>query len=105
MCHAHPRGAGDVLVRRFRRAPLDNVGGDGFVAVAPVQHRTVAPDCAPTRRRQLLLAGHRVPRFRPADGRAARPRILRSDTDRTLMALGGNLLTHYNYHRCRASAS
>src|SRR5207237_8107398 len=30
-------------------------------------------------------------------------RILRSDTDRLLMALGGNLLTHYAYVHCRAA--
>jgi hypothetical protein len=30
-------------------------------------------------------------------------RILRSDTDRLLMAAGGNLLTHYAYVHCRAA--
>jgi len=30
-------------------------------------------------------------------------RILRSDTDRLLMAVGGNLLTHYGYVHCRAT--
>src|ERR1700694_2682379 len=30
-------------------------------------------------------------------------RILRSDTDRLLMAVGGNLLTHYGYVHCRAA--
>jgi hypothetical protein len=29
-------------------------------------------------------------------------RILRSDTDRPLMARAGNVLTHYNYHLCEA---
>ena len=51
----------------------------------------------------FFLTGYRVfTRF------ASKPslrglRILRSDTDRLLMALGGNLLTHYAYVHCQAA--
>ena len=85
---------------------LDTVGDDGFVAVALVQTERLRPDgMPPALGGNFFLAGYRVfARFRTADGRTLRGlRILRSDTDRTLMALGGNLLTHYNYHRCRAT--
>lgn len=85
---------------------LDTVGDNGFVAVALVQTERLRPDGVPAALGgNFFLAGYRVfARFRTEDGRMLRGlRILRSDTDRTLMALGGNLLTHYNYHRCRAS--
>jgi hypothetical protein len=85
---------------------LDTVGDDGFVAVALVQTERLRPDgVPPALGRTFFLAGYRVfARFRGKDGRTLRGlRILRSDTDRTLMAVAGNLLTHYNYHRCRAS--
>jgi hypothetical protein len=85
---------------------LDTAGDDGFLAVALVQTERLRPDGVPAALGgTFFLAGYRVfTRFRTADGRTLRGlRILRSDTDRTLMALGGNLLTHYNYHRCRAS--
>ncbi len=85
---------------------LETVGDDGFVAVALVQTERLRPDGVPTALgRNFFLAGYRVfARFRTADGTLLRGlRILRSDTDRSLMALGGNLLTHYHYHHCRAS--
>jgi hypothetical protein len=85
---------------------LDTVGDDGFVAVALVQTERLRPEGLPRALGgNFFLAGYRVfTRFRAADGRTLRGlRILRSDTDRTLMALGGNLFTHYNYHRCRPS--
>src|SRR5262249_18530600 len=85
---------------------LETVGDEGFVAVALVQTERLRPDGMPSALGgNFFLAGYRVfARFRTEDGRTLRGlRILRSDTDRTLMALGGNLLTHYNYHRCRAS--
>jgi len=85
---------------------LETVGDDGFVAVALVQTERLRPDGLPSALGgNFFLAGYRVfTRFRTADGRTLRGlRILRSDTDRTLMALGGNLLTHYNYRHCRAS--
>jgi len=85
---------------------LETVGDDGFVAVALVQTERLRPDgVPPALGGTFFLAGYRVfARFPTADGRTLRGlRILRSDTDRAIMALGGNLLTHYNYHRCRAS--
>lgn len=84
---------------------LERFGDLGFVAVALVQTEGLRPEGAPDALGgSFFLAGYRVfARFRSADGRTRRGlRILRSDTDRALMALAGNLLTHYNYHRCRA---
>jgi len=84
---------------------LDAVGDEGFVAVALVQTERLRPDgLPPALGGDFFLAGYRIfATFTQPDGRTLRGlRILRSDTDRTLMALGGNLLTHYNYHRCRA---
>jgi len=85
---------------------LDTFGGYGFVAVALVQTRSLHPAWLPKRCGQdFFLAGYRVfTTFRTADGHTLRGlRILRSDTDRGLMVAGGNLLTHYNYHRCDAA--
>ena len=85
---------------------LETVGDAGFVAVALVQTERLRPEGVPSALgNDFFLAGYRVfARFRTEDGRELRGlRILRSDTNRTLMALGGNLLTHYNYHRCRAA--
>jgi len=84
---------------------LDTSGGYGFVAVALVQTRSLRPAGLPRPLgRDFFLAGYRVfARFRAADGRTLRGlRILRSDANRWTMVAGGNLLTHYNYHRCRA---
>jgi hypothetical protein len=84
---------------------LDTVGDTAFVAVALVQTERLRPDgVPPALGGSFFLGGYRVfTRFRTADGRTLRGlRILRSDTDRTMMALGGNLLTHYHYQRCRA---
>jgi uncharacterized protein YqjF (DUF2071 family) len=85
---------------------LETSGGFGFVAVALVQTRSLRPAWLPKRLGQdFFLAGYRVfARFHPHDGHAIRGlRILRSDADRALMVAGGNLLTHYNYHRCDAN--
>ena len=88
---------------------LDTIGDDGFVAVALVQTERLRPDgLPPALGGNFFLAGYRIfATFEDVHGaRTLRGlRILRSDTDRTLMALGGNLLTHYNYHRCRASVT
>ena len=84
---------------------LDTFGGYGFVAVALVQTRSLRPAGLPKRCGQdFFLAGYRVfTRFRASDGRHLRGlRILRSDADRWSMVAGGNLFTHYNYHRCDA---
>jgi hypothetical protein len=85
---------------------LDTFGGHAFVAVALVQARALRPAALPAACGQdFFLAGYRVfVRFRAGDGRTMRGlRILRSDADRWSMVAGGNLLTHYNYRRCRAA--
>jgi hypothetical protein len=84
---------------------LETIGDEGFVAVALVQTRDLRPAGWPRALGQdFFLAGYRIfTRVTPGGGHRLRGlRILRSDTDRARMAIGGNLLTHYNYHRCRA---
>jgi hypothetical protein len=83
---------------------LDTVGGDGFLAVALVQTRDLRPAGWPRAFGQdFFLAGYRIFTRTTAAHRLRGLRILRSDTDRVRMAIGGNLLTHYNYHRCRTN--
>ncbi|HEX6462872.1 MAG TPA: DUF2071 domain-containing protein, partial [Vicinamibacterales bacterium] len=83
---------------------LETLGDEGFVAVALVQTRGLRPAGWPRALGQdFFLAGYRVfTRLRTGGQRLRGLRILRSDTDRVCMVAGGNLLTHYNYHRCRA---
>jgi uncharacterized protein YqjF (DUF2071 family)/uncharacterized membrane protein YphA (DoxX/SURF4 family) len=84
---------------------LETVDGQGFIAVALVQTRSLRPSGLPLRLGQdFFLAGYRVfVRFRSGSGRTLRGlRILRSDADRLRMVVGGNLFTHYNYHHCDA---
>jgi uncharacterized protein YqjF (DUF2071 family) len=85
---------------------LETYGGYAFVAVALVQTESLRPAGLPERTGQdFFLAGYRVfTTFAPATGPRMRGlRILRSDANRARMVAGGNLLTHYNYHRCDAS--
>jgi hypothetical protein len=85
---------------------LDTFGEYGFIAVALVRTRNLRPAGWPAALGQdFFLAGYRVfTRFRASDARRLRGlRILRSDTDKARMVAGGNLLTHYNYHRCAVS--
>jgi Uncharacterized conserved protein (COG2071)/DoxX-like family len=85
---------------------LDTYRGYGFIAVALVQTRSLRPAALPARCGQdFFLAGYRVfAHFRTANGTRLRGlRILRSDANRWSMVAGGNLLTHYNYHRCDAT--
>lgn len=85
---------------------LDTFGGYGFVAIALVQTESLRPAGLPRQLGQdFFLAGYRVfTRFRTPEGRSLRGlRILRSDANRWSMVAGGNLLTHYNYHRCSGS--
>ncbi len=84
---------------------VETAGGHGFMAVALVQTRALRPAGWPARLGQdFFLAGYRVfTTLRGADGRRLRGLyILRSDANRRRMVAGGNLLTHYNYHRCDA---
>lgn len=76
----------------------------GFLAIAMVQTRRLRPSALPESLGiDFFLTGYRIfARF--ADKPSLRGlKILRSDTDRRLMVLGGNLLTHYGYVLCRAS--
>ena len=81
---------------------LDQYGDWGFLAVALVQTRGLRPRFLPPALGQrFFLSGYRIfARHRGPRGIERRGlRILRSDTDRRLMACAGNLLTHYNYRR------
>ena len=81
---------------------LDTYRGFGFVAIAMVQTERLRPNFCPARfGRDFFLSGYRIfARFRTHDGRTLRGlRILRSDTDRGVMAFLGNRLTHYNYQK------
>ena len=85
---------------------LETVAGFGFVAVALVQTEALRPAGMPAGLGQdFFLAGYRVfTTFRAPGGRRLRGlRILRSDANRGRMVSGGNLFTHYNYHRCTSS--
>jgi len=85
---------------------LDTYDGHAFVAVALVQTEKLRPAALPAALGQnFFLAGYRIfTTFTPPGGKTVRGlRILRSDADRAGMVAGGNLLTHYNYHRCQAT--
>ena len=84
---------------------LEEHEGFGFLAAALVQTRELRPAGWPRRLGQdFILSGYRIfTRFRTTSGKRLRGlRILRSDADRWRMVVGGNLLTHYNYHHCHA---
>jgi len=85
---------------------LDTHGEFGFVAIAMVQAEGLRPAFLPRFLGQnFFLTGYRIfARYRTRGGRWLRGlRILRSDTDRRLMVIAGNLLTHYNYRRVKAA--
>ncbi len=87
---------------------IDTWEGLGFVTAALVWTRGLRPAAMPGfLGRDFFLAGYRVfVRARDHDGRRLRGlRILRSETDRRLMATAGNLLTHYNYRTIRLEES
>lgn len=87
---------------------LDAQDGDGFVAVALVRARAMRPVGLPVwLGGQFLLAGYRVfVTYRNHAGRTRRGLyILRSDTDRAMMRLAGNLLTRYHYHLSRMTCA
>lgn len=83
---------------------LDQVGDDGFLAVALVQTRHLRPAGWPRALGQdFFLSGYRVfarLRERPS---IRGLRILRSDADSRMMIWSGNLFTHYSYELCRAN--
>ena len=78
----------------------------GFVAIALVQTEQLRPAFLPAAFGQrFFLSGYRIfARYTTNAGRRLRGlRILRSDTDKLLMKLAGNALTHYNYQRARVA--
>src|SRR2546426_4238459 len=85
---------------------LDTYQEFGFVAVAMVQTQALRPAFLPPAfGLDFFLAGYRIfARFQTASGRTLRGlRILKSDTDRQLMASAGNLLTHYGYRKVQVN--
>jgi uncharacterized membrane protein YphA (DoxX/SURF4 family) len=87
---------------------LETFRGYGYMAVALVRTELLRPVGVPKALGQdFLLIGYRVfCYFQTPDGRRLRGlRILRSDADGALIVAVGNLLTHYNYHPCRAKIS
>jgi hypothetical protein len=86
---------------------LDTHGDFGFVAIAIVQTNNLRPALLPRVFGQdFFLAGYRIfTTFKPTAHSTLRGLyILRSDTDRRLMATAGNLLTHYRYRVSKVSA-
>lgn len=80
----------------------------GFVVIALVQTRHLRPAFLPAwAGRDYALTGYRIfVKHRDQGGRTRRGlHILRSDTDKTSMKLGGNLLTHYRYRLASISIS
>lgn len=73
----------------------------GFLAIAMVQTRDLRPEVLPAELGQdFFLTGYRIfVRRKTAAGRNVRGlQVLRSDTDRRMMCMLGNLMTHYRYH-------
>ena len=73
----------------------------GFLVVAIVRTRDLRPAGFPRwLGRKFSLVGYRIfVRYRSSSGQAMRGLyILRTETDRRIMKLNGNLFTRYNYH-------
>ena len=80
----------------------------GFLVIALVQTRSLRPAFLPAwAGRDYALTGYRIfVRHRDPAGRTRRGlHILRSDTDKLSMKIGGNLLTHYRYRLAGISIS
>lgn len=85
---------------------LDTYGDWGFVAVAMVQTEDLRPRGLPHWfGRDFFLSGYRIfSRFnRPGQSTLRGLRILRSDTDRRMMASIGNVFTRYNYRLAKVN--
>jgi hypothetical protein len=85
---------------------LDTYHEFGFVAIALVWTEALRPVFMPAALGQdFFLTGYRLfARFKTSSGSSLRGlRILRSDADRRLMVVGGNLLTHYQYRKCQVA--
>jgi Uncharacterized conserved protein (COG2071) len=83
---------------------VDTYGEYGFLAIAMVQTKRLHPAFLPAPiGLDFFLTGYRVfTRFKTKPSLRGL-RILRSDTNRWLMATAGNLLTHYGYVHCRVA--
>jgi hypothetical protein len=80
----------------------------GFLAIALVQTRQLRPSFVPAALgKDFFLSGYRIfARYASRGGRTLRGlRILRSDTDSSVMVAAGNALTHYRYRKCEARVS
>jgi|CZKZ01.1.fsa_nt_gi uncharacterized protein YqjF (DUF2071 family) len=84
---------------------LDTHRGYAFLAIALVQTKQLRPSFLPgVLGRDFFLSGYRIFTRLGAGKQSLRGlRILRSDTDHRWMVRTDNLLTHYNYHLCRAT--
>jgi hypothetical protein len=85
----------------LERIPTPN-GDAGLIAVATVRAQALRPRGTPQRLgRDFHLTGYRViVKFRSPDRTIRRAlRIISSDTDSRLMAVGGNIFTEYTYDR------
>ena len=85
---------------------LDTYQDYGFLAIAMVQTEALRPAFMPAAMGQnFFLSGYRIfSRFKTKEGRTLRGlRILRSDTDKSVMAFFGNRLTHYNYQKAQVT--
>ena len=77
---------------------LDVFDGVGFLAIALVDTRAMRPQALPPAFGfDSYLAGYRIFTRLDNAGSFRGLRILRSETNRLPMLLGGNLLTHYQY--------
>src|SRR6476660_6529333 len=83
---------------------LDTYKDFGFLAIAMVQTVNLRPSFLPEFFGQnFFLSGYRIFARLDTPGSSIRGlRILRSDTDKSLMVFFGNLLTHYAYRVCKA---
>jgi len=84
---------------------LDTYKDFGFLAIAMVQTENLRPAMVPKILGQnFFLSGYRIfTRLDTASNSIRGLRILRSDTDKKLMVISGNLLTHYAYQYCQVS--
>ncbi len=79
---------------------LDTFGDYGFVAIAMVQTKQLRPSFLPAWiGKDFFLTGYRIfTRYQTSRGKNLRGlQILRSDTDKAMMAKMGNLMTGYHY--------
>ena len=79
---------------------LDTFGDYGFVAIAMVQTKQLRPSFLPAwTGKDFFLTGYRIfTRYQTSSGKNLRGlQILRSDTDKIIMAKWGNVMTGYHY--------